>query len=82
MTSALSGEGGLENWLILRTNSTDRLREMRTRGGLKSQKFCRRHKWMAPYFVSYRGDPVQLHIPIGSVFLSTVHDSDSVSLGR
>ena len=48
MTSALRGEGGLENWLILWTNSTDRLREMRTRGGgLKSQKFCRRQKWMA-----------------------------------
>ena len=27
------GEGGLENWLILLTNSTDRLCEMRTKGG-------------------------------------------------
>ena len=26
-------EGGLENWLILWMNSTDRLREMRTKGG-------------------------------------------------
>ena len=32
MTSALRGEGGFKNYLILRTNSTDRLREMRTRG--------------------------------------------------
>ena len=50
MTSALRGEGGLENWLILRMNSTDRLREMQTKGGLglKSQKFCGRHKWMDP----------------------------------
>ena len=26
------GGGGFKNWSILRTNSTDRLREMRTRG--------------------------------------------------
>ena len=32
MTSARRGEGGFKNCLILRTNSTDRLREMRTRG--------------------------------------------------
>ena len=38
MTSARRGEGGLENWLILRTNNTDRLREMRTRGGSKIPK--------------------------------------------
>ena len=37
MTSAQRGEG-FKNCIILRTNSTDRLREMRTRGrgGLKS----------------------------------------------
>ena len=44
MTSVTAGGGGgLENWLILRTKSTDRLHEMRTkggRGGLKSQKFA------------------------------------------
>ena len=33
MTSALRGEGGLENWLRWRTNCTDRLHEMRTKGG-------------------------------------------------
>ena len=33
MTSALRGGGGLENRLNLRTNSADRLREMRTKGG-------------------------------------------------
>ena len=40
MTSALRGEGRLENWLILRTSSTDRLREMWTKGGggIKSPK--------------------------------------------
>ena len=32
MTSAPRGEGGFKNCPILRTNSTDRLREMRTRG--------------------------------------------------
>ena len=51
MTSTLRGERGLENWLILWTNSTDRLREMWTkgeRGGIKSQKFCGSHKWIAP----------------------------------
>ena len=44
MTSALRAGGGLENWLILQTNSTDKLREMQTKGGgggLKSQKFLR-----------------------------------------
>ena len=33
MTSAQRGEGGFKNWPILRTDKTDRLREMRTRGG-------------------------------------------------
>ena len=32
MTSAPRGEGGFKNCLILRTNCTDRLREIRTRG--------------------------------------------------
>ena len=32
MTSARRGGGGFKICLILRTNSTDRLREMRTRG--------------------------------------------------
>ena len=32
MTSALRGGGGLENWLILRMTSTDRLHEMWTKG--------------------------------------------------
>ena len=32
MTSALRAGGGLENWLILWMNSTDRLREMQTKG--------------------------------------------------
>ena len=50
MTSAWRGEGGFKNCPILRTDKTDRLREMRTRGrgGLKSQKFCGRHMYMAP----------------------------------
>ena len=33
MTSARRGEGGFKNCPILRTNSTDRLREMRMKGG-------------------------------------------------
>ena len=33
MTSTLRGDGGLKNRHILWTNSTDRLREMRTKGG-------------------------------------------------
>ena len=37
MTYALRGEGGLEKRLILRTNSTDRLHEIQTKGEGKSQ---------------------------------------------
>ena len=37
MTSALRGGGGLKNCLIWRTNSTDRLREMRMKGGRGSK---------------------------------------------
>ena len=45
------GGGGFKNCPILRTDKTDRLREMRTRGrgGLKSRKFRGRHMYMAPY---------------------------------
>ena len=32
MTSALRGGGELEIWLILQANSTDKLREMQTKG--------------------------------------------------
>ena len=45
------GGGGSKSLPILWTNSTDRLREMRTRGrgeGLGSQKFCGPHMYMAP----------------------------------
>ena len=43
MTSALRGEGRLENWQILWTNSTDRLPEMQTKGegGSKIPKILR-----------------------------------------
>ena len=41
MTSALRGEEGLENLLILRTNSTDRSCEMQT-GGSKILKILRK----------------------------------------
>ena len=51
MTSARRGrDGGFKNCPILRTDKTDRLLEMRTRGrgGLKSRKFRGRHMYMAP----------------------------------
>ena len=50
MTSARRGEGGFKNCPILRTDKTDRLREMRTmgKGGLKSRKFCGRYMYMDP----------------------------------
>ena len=50
------GEGGLRNIKILRTNSTDRLREMWTRGrgeSQKSPKFCGRHMYMVPKKKNY-----------------------------
>ena len=39
------GGGGFENALILRTDSTDKLREMKGRGGggQNTRKFCGRH---------------------------------------
>ena len=37
MTSALRGRGVFENALILRTRSTDRLRELRTKGEVKKK---------------------------------------------
>ena len=45
--------GGLKNCQLLRTNSTDRLREMRMKGGgrrgvKKNPKICGRHVSMAP----------------------------------
>ena len=50
ITFASRGGGGAQKLPKIANGSTDRLREMRIKGGrgLKSQKICERNKWMPP----------------------------------
>ena len=50
ITFAPRGGEGVQKLPKFANDSTDRLREMRTKGerGLKSQKICKRNKWMPP----------------------------------
>ena len=49
LTLSSRGRGEVQKLPKFANSSTDRLREMQTKGeGLKSQKFCERDKWIAP----------------------------------
>ena len=46
---SIKGKGEVQKLPKFGNSSTDKLREMQTKGGgLKSRKFCERNKWIVP----------------------------------
>ena len=79
MTSARSGGGGSKNCSILRTNSTDRLREMRMKGeGSKNPKLLRTSFMYGPLMRRYQGYELLAQCTVGAPGpYSSCHPSNS-----